>query len=73
MTILNANRSRDRDTARGYTVEDVRAYYAITDTIKRGEIAAHQAWLLSKHLGPREKKLRLIDARARFLQMRDES
>jgi hypothetical protein len=32
----------------------MRAYYATTDTIKRGEIAAHQAWLLSKHLGPRK-------------------
>jgi hypothetical protein len=50
---------------------DMRAYHAKSDSIKRDEIAARQAWLLSEHLGPREKKLRVIDVREMFLQMRD--
>ena len=47
------------------------AYHATNDTIKRDEIAARQARLLSEHLGPREKKLRLIDVREMFVQMKD--
>jgi hypothetical protein len=49
----------------------MRAYFATKDTIKKDEIAARQAWLLSQHLGPREKQLRLIDVREMFLQMKD--
>jgi hypothetical protein len=52
-------------------VEDMRAYHAAKDTIKRDEIAARQAWLLSEHLGPRETKLRVIDVKQMFVQMRD--
>jgi hypothetical protein len=37
------------------------------------EIAARQAWLLSEHLGPREKKLRVIDVREMFVQMKDQA
>jgi hypothetical protein len=33
----------------------------------------HQAWLLSEHLDPREKKLRVIDVREMFVEMRDET
>ena len=33
----------------------------------------HQAWLLSEHLGPSEKKLRVIDVRGMFVQMRDQA
>jgi hypothetical protein len=51
--------------------KDMRAYHATNDTIKREEIAARQAWLLSEHLGPREKKLRLIDVRQMFVEMKD--
>ena len=53
-------------------VEDMRLYHATKDSIKRDEIAARQAWLLSEHLGPCEKKLPVIDVREMFLQMRDE-
>ena len=45
----------------------VRAYHATKDSIKRDEIAARQAWLLSEHLGPREKKLRVIDVKQMFV------
>jgi hypothetical protein len=41
-------------------------------SIKRDEIAARQAWLLSEHL-VRERKLRVIDAREMFLQMKDQA
>ena len=51
--------------------EDMRAYHATKDS-KRDEIAPRQTWLLNEHFGPREKKLRLIDVRATFLQMREE-
>ena len=53
--------------------KDMRAYHATKDTMKRDEIAARQAWLLSEHLGPREKKLRVIDVREMFVEMRDET
>ncbi len=49
----------------------MRLYHATKDSIKRDEIAARQAWLLSEHLGAREKKLRVIDVREMFLQTRD--
>jgi hypothetical protein len=45
-------------------------FQATKDTIQRDEIAARQAWLPSEHLGPREKKLRLIDARQMFVEMK---
>ncbi len=51
--------------------EGMRLHHATKDTIERDEIAARQAWLLSEHLGPREKKLRLIDVREMFGQMKD--
>jgi hypothetical protein len=53
--------------------EDMRLFHATNDSIKRDEIAARQAWLLNQHLGPREKKLRVIDVREMFAQMRDQS
>ena len=37
-------------------VDDMRAFFAVKDSIKRDEITARQAWLLNQHLGPREKK-----------------
>jgi hypothetical protein len=49
----------------------MRASFAVKDSIKRDEIAARQACLLSEHLGPREKRLRVIDVREMFVQMRD--
>ena len=50
------------EVARSFA-KDMRAYRATKDSIKRDEIAARQALLLSEHLGPREKKLRVIDVK----------
>jgi hypothetical protein len=52
-------------------VRDMRAFHETNDSIKRDEIAARQAWLLSEHLGPSEKKLRAIDVRQMFVDMKD--
>jgi len=52
-------------------IADMRASFAVKDSIKRDEIAARQACLLSEHLGPREKRLRVIEVREMFVQMRD--
>jgi hypothetical protein len=49
----------------------MRLYHVTNDTIKRDEIASRQAWLLSEHLGPREKKLRLDDVREMFVAIKD--
>ncbi len=48
----------------------MRAYHATNDSTKKDEIAARQAWLLSEQLGPRERKLRVIDVREMFAQMK---
>ena len=50
--------------------KDMRAYHATKDSIKRDEIAARQAWLLDQHLGPRAKKLRVIDVKQMFVEMK---
>jgi hypothetical protein len=42
-------------------VEDMRAYFAEKNAIKRDEIAARQLHALRQHQGPRDKKLRLSD------------
>ena len=42
----------------------------IPPAARRDEIAARQGWLLSEHLGPRERKLRVIDVREMFAQMK---
>jgi hypothetical protein len=52
-------------------VKDMRLYHATNDSIKRDEIGGRQAWLLSEHLGPRKNKLRQIDVREMFVQMKD--
>ena len=51
--------------------EDMGLYHATKDSIKRDEIASRQAWLLSEHLGPREKQLRVIDVKQMFVEMKD--
>jgi hypothetical protein len=48
--------------------EDMRAYFAETNLIKRDEIAARQLHALKQHYAG---KLRLMDVKAMFLQMRD--
>jgi hypothetical protein len=59
------------DVARAF-VEDMRAYFAEENPIKRDGIAVRQLRALREHQGPREKKLRLSDVKAMFLQMRDQ-
>jgi len=51
----------------------MRALFAEKSKIKADEIAAHQAWLLGQHLGPRDGELRLTDVKEMFLQMRDQT
>ena len=52
---------------------EMRALFAEKSKIKADEIAAHQAWLLGQHLGPRDGELRLTDVKEMFLQMRDQT
>jgi hypothetical protein len=54
-------------------VEDMRAYFAESNTIKADGIAARQLHALREHQGPRERKLRLTDVKEMFLQMRGSS
>ena len=52
-------------------VDDMRAYFAEENPIKRDGIAMRQLRALGEHQGPREKKLRLSDVKALFAQMKD--
>jgi hypothetical protein len=52
-------------------VDDVRAYFAEENPIKREGIAVRQLRALREHQGPREKKLRLSDVKELFAQMKD--
>ena len=56
------------DFARRF-VEDMSAYFAETNLIKRDEIAARQLHALRQHYAG---KLRLTDVKEMFLQMRDQ-
>ncbi|HZR88398.1 MAG TPA: hypothetical protein VFB02_16440 [Bradyrhizobium sp.] len=51
-------------------VDDLRAYFAEPNAIKREEIAARQLHALKKHY---RGKLRLFDVKEMFEQMRDHS
>ena len=57
------------DVARSF-VQDMRAYFAEDNPIKRDGIAVRQLRALRVHQGPREKKLRLSDVKAMFLEMK---
>jgi hypothetical protein len=52
-------------------VEDMRAFFAEKNAIKRDEIAARQLHVLRAYNPPRAKKLHLSDVREMFLQMKD--
>jgi hypothetical protein len=52
-------------------VEDMRAYFAEENEIKRDGIAVRQLRALRERQGPREKKLRLSDVKEMFAQMKD--
>ena len=53
-------------------VEDMRAYFAERDAIKRDEIAIRQLTVLNEYIGRRRRSLEVSDIKAMFLQMRDE-
>jgi hypothetical protein len=48
--------------------EDMRAYFKVTNGIKRDEIAARQAWLLERYV---KGKLRTNDVKELFETMKD--
>src|SRR3984957_21286181 len=50
--------------------EDMRAYFAEENPIKRDGIAVRQLRALREHQGPRDKKLRLSDVKEMFLEMK---
>ncbi|MGA7718467.1 hypothetical protein [Bradyrhizobium sp.] len=52
-------------------VEDMRAYFAEDNPIKRDGIAVRRLRALREHQGPREKKLRLSDVKEMFALMKD--
>ena len=52
-------------------VDDMHAYFAEENPIKRDGIAMRQLRALREHQGPREKKLRLSDVKEWFAQMKD--
>jgi hypothetical protein len=51
-------------------VEDMRAFFAEENPIKRDGIAVRQLRALIEHQGPGEKKLRLSDVKEMFREMR---
>jgi hypothetical protein len=53
-------------------VRDMRAYFAEQNELKRDEIAARQLHALNEFRRPRDKKLRLADVKAMFLEMRNQ-
>jgi hypothetical protein len=52
-------------------VEDMLAYYAATNPIKRDQITARQMFVLRQYQGPREKPVRIPDVKEMFRQMMD--
>jgi hypothetical protein len=58
------------DVARRF-VEDMKAFFAEENALKRDEIAARQLHALRPYELPRQRKLRLSDIRDMFVQMRD--
>jgi hypothetical protein len=58
------------DVARAF-VDDMRAYFAEENPIKREGIAVRQLRALREHQGQREKKLRLSDVKEMFEQMKN--
>jgi hypothetical protein len=60
------------DVARRF-LEDMRAFFAEKNGIKRDEIAARQLQVLRGYQPPGEKRLRLFEVKEIFLQMRDQA
>jgi hypothetical protein len=55
-----------------HCVENMRAFFAETNTVKAEEIATLQLQALREHIGPQGKKLRLSDVKEMFIRMRDD-
>ncbi len=53
-------------------LEDMRAYFAEKNAIKRDEIAGRQMSVLREYQGPREKPVRIPDIMEMFPRMRDD-
>jgi hypothetical protein len=51
-------------------VKDMKAYFAEENRYKQDEIALRQLHALWEFQGPREKKLRLSDVKAMFVEMK---
>jgi hypothetical protein len=51
--------------------EDMCAYFAETNPVKRAQMAARQMSVLSQYQGPREKPIRIPDVKEMFRQMMD--
>ena len=58
------------DVTRAF-VEDMKAYFAEENRLKRDEIALRQLHVLREHQGPREQALGLSDVKAMFLHVRN--
>jgi hypothetical protein len=52
-------------------VRDMRAFFAVSSSIKKDEIAARQLHALNAFRRPRDKPLRLADVKQMFLEMRE--
>jgi hypothetical protein len=52
--------------------DDMKAFFAEPDAIRRDAIAARQLHALRPYTSPRSKKLRLSDVHEMFLKMRDD-
>jgi hypothetical protein len=52
-------------------VDDMEAFYAEPNAIKRDEIAARQLHALREHRRPRDPNLRLSDVKQLFARMRE--
>jgi hypothetical protein len=53
-------------------VEDMCAYFAETNSIRRDEIAARQMSVLRRYRGPRQKPVSVSDVKDMFRQLMDE-
>jgi len=54
-------------------VEDMRAFYAEKNPIKRDEIAGRQMYSLREYQGPREKPVRIPHIMEMFREMKDQA
>jgi hypothetical protein len=68
--MIKLNMGLPPEVARRF-VEDMEAFHAEPNAIKRDEIAARQLHALREHRSPRDPKLRLSDVKELFERMRD--